>query len=63
VGDSFRFLTLLNVQEQVIMDEFKEYFSAAAQCLAIFKQAKDLLPESKEKDDASVALNKSRIII
>ncbi len=41
------------------MDEIKVYFSAASQVLSIFKQAKDLLPESKEKDEASKALVKA----
>lgn len=41
------------------MDEIKECLTAAAQFLSIFKQARDLLPESKEKDKASEALIKA----
>lgn len=41
------------------MDEINEFLSAASQFLNVFKQAKDLLPDSKEKIDATEALRKA----
>lgn len=38
------------------MDEVSEFLADAGQFLSVFKQAKDLLPESKEKDEAAQAL-------
>ena len=38
------------------MDEIRVFLAAAGQFLSVFKKAKDLLPDSKEKDDATKAL-------
>lgn len=38
------------------MDEMRVFLATAGQLLSVFKQAKDILPDSKEKDDATQAL-------